>query len=135
MAQRTLEDVELGEELEFSPDASMHAVKRFTAAVGMLGAARFTDHDQAKKEGLPGAILPGIMSQGLLEAVIHRWAPGSSIVAMDTVFRAPVSVDSEPVCRLMVTDLDEQARTVEIDLTIVNEANETRVLGTATVRL
>jgi hypothetical protein len=32
-----------------------------------------------------------------------------------------------------VTDVDEQARTVEIDLTIVNEQNETRVMGTATV--
>jgi len=46
-----------------------------------------------------------------------------------------VLVDSTPQCRGVVTDLDADARQVEVDLTIVNEANETRVLGTATVRL
>ena len=96
---------------------------------------RFTDHEFARKEGLPGAIVPGIMSQGILVAMIHRWAPGSSVVKIDTVFRAPVLVDSKPECRGVVTDLDEEARHIEVDLTIVNEANETRVLGTATVRL
>jgi hypothetical protein len=35
----------------------------------------------------------------------------------------------------VITSLDESAGTVEVDLTIVNEANETRVMGTATVKL
>jgi hypothetical protein len=34
-----------------------------------------------------------------------------------------------------VTDLDAVARTAEIDLTITNAAGETRVLGTARVKL
>ena len=35
----------------------------------------------------------------------------------------------------VVTDIDEDAGTVEIDLTVTNEKGETRVFGTASVRL
>ena len=135
MSARRFEDVSFGEDLgEMKPDVSLDRIKRFTGAAGMTF-ERFTNHEAARKEGLPGAIVPGIMSQGILAAMIHRWAPGSAIVKIDTVFRAPVLVDSQPVCRGVVTDLNESERSVEVDLTIVNEANETRVLGTATVRL
>ena len=129
------EDVELGDDLpDFSPDVGLEQVKRFGEASGMKW-GRFTDHEFARKEGLPGAIVPGIMSQGLLSALIHRWAPGCHIEIIDTIFRAPVLVDSAPVCRGVVTDTDPAARTVHVDLTIENEARETRVIGTATVRL
>ena len=127
------QDLEIGHELpDTQPDVSMENVRRFAFAANMP-AGRFTDHEKARKEGLEGAIVPGIMSQGLLAAVIHRWAPDCRISMIDTVFRAPIQVDSKPTCRGVVTDVDEQARTVEIDLTIVNEKNETRVMGTATV--
>lgn len=131
---REFSDVGFGDELdEMKPDVSLDNVKRFGGAVGMTW-GRFTDHEQARKEGLPGAIVPGIMSQGILAAMIHRWAPGATIAQIDTIFRAPLLVDSHPVCRGVVTDLDEAARTAIVDVTIVNEANETRVMGTATVR-
>ena len=60
---------------------------------------------------------------------------GAQIVTVDTVFRAPVIVDEKYSIGGVVTDIDEDEGLVEIDLTIVNEANETRVFGTATVRL
>ena len=37
---------------------------------------RFTDHEEARKQGLPSAIVPGIMSQALVAAEIHHWSPG-----------------------------------------------------------
>jgi len=134
MAVRRFEEVEFGEELEIAVDVSMERVRRFTHATKMTF-GRFTDHEQAKKEGLPGAIVPGIMSQGILAAAIHTWAPGCEILDIDTVFRAPVQVDSRPTVRLVATDLDPAARTVQLDLTIANEAKEGRVVGTALVRL
>ncbi len=128
-------DVELGDDLpDYRPDVSLETVRSFAKATRMM-AARFIDHEGAKKEGLPGAIVPGIMSQGLLAAIIHRWSPGCTIRRIDTIFRAPLLVDSTPVCRGVVTDADDEKHTVEIDLTIVNEADETRVIGTAQVEL
>ena len=129
------EDVGFGDELpEVIPDVSMAQIKRFGATTGMTY-WRFTDHERARASGLPGAIVPGIMSQGILVSLVHRWAPEATVHKIDTIFRAPVLVDSEPVCRGVVTDMNEEARTVELDLTICNEAGETRVLGTAVVGL
>lgn len=131
----TIADVEFGGELPtFTPDTSISATRRFGQHVGW-NTPRFTDHDGARKEGLPGAIVPGVMSQGYLGAMIHRWAPAAEIISIDTVFRAPVLVDQPHRITGVVTDIDEDELTVEIDLTVTNAAGETRVFGTATARL
>ena len=135
MAARSFEDVAFGEELpDARPDVGMARVKRFTTTARMTF-GRFLDHEEARREGLPGAIVPGIMSQAVLVAIIHRWAPGCEVVKIDTVFRAPIPVDSQPVFRGVVTDVDAESGTVELDLVIANEADETRVMGTAKVKL
>jgi acyl dehydratase len=128
------EDIEIGDEFPFEPDVSLDTVKRFTGAARMTF-ARFTDHEQAKKEGLPGAIVPGIMSQAILVAAIHGWNPDAEVKKIDTVFRAPLLVDSKPVGRCTVTHTDPDARTLELDLVLANEQDETRVMGTAIVAL
>jgi acyl dehydratase len=135
MSVATVRDVTFGEELPvFDPDTSLDNVIRFTEAAGWRG-PRFTDHEAARKEGLPGALVPGIMSQGFLCAMIHRWAPPAQIVEVDTVFRAPVIVDQTYHINGVVTDVDETEGRVEVDLTVTNEKGETRVFGTARVKL
>jgi len=130
-----IDDVELGDELpEERPDVSLDTVRRFVKAAQM-DFPRFTDHGAARAEGLPGAVIPGIMSQGQLAAMIHRWAPGSSILRIDTVFRTPMIVGTPVVCRGAITGINDDD-TIEIDLTILSEASgATGVLGTAHVRL
>lgn len=128
-------EVELGDELPGSaPDVSLERVKLFVKAAGM-NFPRFTDHEFARAEGLPGALVPGVMSQGFLAAMIHRWAPGAKIHKLDTVFRTTMVVDSKPTCRAAVTDTDADSRIVEIDLTMLTEDGITAVMGTATVEL
>ena len=134
MTVAALSEVEFGTELpEFKPDTSLDNVRRFCAAAGWDG-ARCTSHEAARELGFPGAIVPGVMSQGLLAAAIHRWAPNSRIDRMDTVFRAPVLVDQPLVIKAVVTDIDEDEGAIELDLTVANDAGETRVFGTATVK-
>lgn len=131
----SIAQVEFGAELPvFDPDTSLANVQRFGVASGW-NSPRFVDHDHARAEGFPGALVPGIMSQGFLAAMIHRWAPGALIISVDTIFRAPVIVDVVHHIRGVVTDIDSEQGLVEIDLTLVNEAEETRVLGTAQVRI
>jgi acyl dehydratase len=134
MTVSRIEDVEFGAELPvFDPDTSLENVRRFAKAAQMM-APRFTDHEGARQEGLPGAMVPGVMSQAILVAMLHRWAPDAQLVKIDTVFRAVVLADQRHHVKGVVTDLDEAERLAEIDLTITNEAGETRVLGTAQVR-
>ena len=134
-SDKRFEDVEFGEDLpKVDVDVSLETVKVFAKASLML-ADRFTDHDAAKKAGLPGAIVPGIMSQGILVAAIHAWAPNAQVLNVDTIFRSPLIVDSKPVATGVVTDIDEEAKIIEIDLTLSNEKGETPVVGTAKVTL
>ena len=118
----------------FEPDTRLATGAQFAELIGW-GGARFTDHEGAKKEGLPGAMIPGVMSQGFLVAMIHRWAPDAEIKTIDTVFRAPVIADEPHHISGVVTDIDTDAGMVEIDLTVMNSKDETRVFGTATVKL
>lgn len=135
MTISNIQDVEFGEELPaFEPDTSIENVRVFVDAAGW-DSPRFTDHEAAKAEGLPGALVPGILSQGFLAAMIHHWAPDAKIVKIDTIFRAPVMVDQKHSITGTVTDIDEDEHNIEIDLTVSNEAGETRVFGTATVNL
>lgn len=133
MTIQVVSDIEFGEELPaFQPDTSLDNVRRFAIAAGWNG-PRFTDHEAAKKEGLPGALVPGIMSQGFLSAMIHHWAPKAEVRLVDTVFRAPCIVDQTYHINGVVTDIEEDTGEVEIDLTVTNDAGETRVFGTAKV--
>jgi acyl dehydratase len=133
MTVNQITDVQFGVELPaFEPDTSLATVREFAAAIGW-GGGRFTDHEVARKEGFPGAVVPGVMSQGWLAAMIHNWAPDASIRSIDTVFRAPVLVDEPHKITGVVTDINEEEAVVEIDLTVTNSKGETRVFGTAQV--
>lgn len=128
-------DVSFGEELPtVEPDTSLANVSQFARAVGW-GGPRFEDHEKAKKQGLPGALVPGIMGMGFLTSTIHQWSPQAEIEHIDTVFRAPMIADQPCIISAVVTDIDEDSGHVELDLTIKNSADETRVFGTARVRL
>ncbi len=134
-ADKTFEDVEFGEDLpEIKPDISLENVRLFARSALMM-AGRFIDHEEARKAGLPGAIVPGIMSQGILVALIHRWAPNAKILHVDTIFRAPLIVDTKPTASGVVTDIDEETKVIEIDLMMKNEKGETPVVGTARISL
>ena len=106
----------------------------FAKAVGW-GGPRFEDHDGARKEGFPGALVPGIMGMGFLTSAIHKWAPKGNVEHIDTVFRAPMLADTPAIISAVVTDVDEDEGLVELDMTVKNTKDETRVFGTAKVRL
>ena len=136
MPKGSIDEVEFGEDLPvFTPDTSLDTARKFADLVGWGGGARFSDHEAARKEGLPGAMVPGILSQGYLVAMIHNWVPAAEIVKVDTVFRAPVIADEAHSITGVVTDINEDECLVEIDLTVANDKGETRVFGTASVRL
>lgn len=136
MTIATVSDVDFGAELPpFEPDTSLTATAAFAEAVGWGRGGRFNDHERARREGLPGALVPGIMAMGFLTSMIHRWSPAACIRHIDTVFRAPLIADEPCTIGGVVTDVDENTGAVQLDLTVRNGAGETRVFGTADVRL
>ena len=109
MTVQTISDVVFGDELTpWQPDTSLQATRSFAQAVGYSGSGRFEDHGKARAQGLPGALVPGIMGMGFLTSMIHRWAPRGKIKHIDTVFRAPVLADHEHTVTAVVTDIDDE---------------------------
>jgi len=139
MSIKSISEVEFGAQLPpFSPNTALSATSAFAEAVGWGGGGRggrFSDHESAKKEGLPGALVPGIMAMGFLTSMIHSWSPAAEVRHIDTVFRAPLIADEPCVIDGVVTDIDEDTGVVQLDLTVKNSKDETRVFGTADVVL
>ncbi|MEM7100443.1 MAG: hypothetical protein AAF541_19400 [Pseudomonadota bacterium] len=135
MSVKTIHDVEFGVELpSFEPNTDLQLCGDFAEAVGWPR-GRFSDHEEAQKQGLPGALVPGIMGMGFLTTTIHNWSENAKVEHIDTVFRAPMMAGQSLIIGAVVTDIDEDEGLVEMDMTLKNQAGETRVFGTATVRL
>jgi acyl dehydratase len=108
----------------------------YAQIMGVAGiAGRFTDEEAAKKEGLPGIILPGNMSLGLLAKLVTDWIGmgKARMTRIGTTYRQPVQPDRAITIQGFVTNTDPAERTAEIELWIENEDSERLVIGTATV--
>ena len=113
---------------------SQDQVRAYARAAGQW-IARFTDDEGARQEGLPGMITPGNMSMGLLASLIEGWAGPGSLCRLGTTFRGLVLPGRTLRLCGTVTQKDEAARTVELDVWIESDEGERPVIGTATVAL
>ena len=106
------------------------------ARTAHLEAPRFTDDEGAKKEGLPGMILPGNFSLGLLTRLVTDWIAmsGAKVTRIGTTYRVPVQPDHTLTLQGFVTNTYPDERSCEIDIWIENEETERLLTGTATVQ-
>jgi len=132
--RRAFTDVEEGDELPVSEiDLTADRIRDYARAAGMW-APRFTDDEAARREGLPGMIAPGNLSMGLLGVLVEGWAGAGALRRLGTTFRGIVRPGRLRLCGA-VTERNDTARTVELDVWLENEDGERSVIGTATVAL
>lgn len=79
-------------------------VVAFCEAWGQSRLPRFTSDEAARREGLPGAIVPGIMSMALLSKLLTDWAPGVALPKLDVIFRQPVPHNQPIKLHAVITD-------------------------------
>jgi acyl dehydratase len=106
--------------------------REFAAACGM-DSGRFHDDEAARAEGLPGIIIPGNFSLGLLSKLVTDWlgaGPGR-LKRIGTTYRAIVFPERRLSLNGFVTHVATDSRSVEIDVWIENEDAERLVIGTA----
>lgn len=135
---RYYEDVEPGDELgSCEKIATRHAVAEFCEVWGTPAAARFTDDGAAQKEGLPSAIVPGIMSMAYMAQLLSRWADGGLLKSLDVVFRQTVLHEQSLQLVGVVTDKaqDSHGSHVTCDVYILSADGERLVGGKAIVLL
>jgi|SRR5579875_4059098 acyl dehydratase len=136
MSNRSFESIEVGESLGPREIFLAKDRSRSYALMAGMNSPRFTDDEGARKEGLPGMIVPGNMSSGLLGKLVADWAKtvGGRLARMGVTYRAPVLPDHTITLQGFVTQTDAAARTADVDIWLENEDSERLVIGTATVK-
>ena len=133
------EDVEVGDELGPQEKiVTMDSVREFETALGRgMGPSFFTDPKAAKREGLPGVIVPGPMSMALMNQLLSNWAAGGWVKKLDVVFRQTVRQNRLLRVRGVVTDknhVDAKSQ-VECDVYLETEEGDRLVGGQAVILL
>ena len=135
---RYYDQVELGDELApVEKVATDQAVIDFCNAWGNPNSVRFTDHEVARREGLPGAMVPGIMSMSYVAQFLSHWADGGRLKKLDVVFRQVVLHEQPLRLAGVVTDKYRvgEENQVECDVYMEGPGGERLVTGKGTVVL
>tara|TARA_B110000014_G_scaffold253966_1_gene234005 strand:+ start:278 stop:730 length:453 start_codon:yes stop_codon:yes gene_type:complete len=139
-----IEDIDLGDEfgpvqIEVKPNDVIDFCKTWIRdeenSKNIFNAAptRFTDEEFAKTEGLPGAIVPGIMSMAYLARLLNTAWPDGTITQLDVVFRQLVLHNQIINLVGVVTDTvsEDDQNFIECDVYIENSEGSRLVGGKA----
>ena len=130
-------DVDVGHELRaLTLTLSGEQVKRYAVVARMPG-GRFMSDDDARKEGLPGQIVPGNLSMALFSRLIAESFPGATLTRLSATFRGLVRPGYALLIRGVVTEKhsSDHGDFMECDLILESAEGDRWVTGTATVRL
>lgn len=123
------QDVEVGDELgPLSKVVSSEDVKLFTQIQRREWEDRapkfFTDAESARKEGLPGRIVPGPMSMAFMAQLVVSWSDGGWIRKLDVVFRQTVPHNTPLRVVGVVTDKYEVDNKGQVECDVYVESVE-----------
>ena len=129
-------DIEIGHEIpKLEVTLTGDQVRRY-ATVAQMPGPRFFSDEVARKEGLPGQILPGNMSMALLSRLLTDFLPDARLAKLGVTFRGIVQPGKPITCSGFVTDRRENGGAVELECDLILEqGGERRVTGLALLRL
>jgi acyl dehydratase len=130
-------DLEIGDGL---PTVDVFLSKeqvRAYARTSDMPAARFTDDEGARKEGLPGMITPGNMTMGLLQKRLADHDGPVRLVRLGVTFRGLVLPDQalRVYANVVGVAAERAVRTIDLDMWIETMRGERLVTGMATVEV
>ena len=134
----SFKDVELGDQIgPLETEATDEGVISFCRVWDNPMPNRFTDSETAKKVGLPGPIVPGIMAMAIITRLLTDWAGPECLRDLDVVFRQPVPHHQPLTVSATITDTREEdgQNLVECDVMLTGSQGERYVGGKAIVAL
>lgn len=132
------EDVDLGDEVgPLVLEASDDGVLEFCRVWGNDAPSRFTDAEIAKRDRMPGPIVPGIMSMAIMARLFTDWAGPEALKDLDLVFRQPVPHNSPLSIAATITDTRQEGgeNILECDVLMTGPEGQRYVGGKALVSL
>ena len=131
-------DVELGDQIgPLETEATDEGVISFCRVWDNPMPNRFTDPESAKRVGLPGPIVPGIMAMAIITRLLTDWAGPECLKDLDVVFRQPVPHNQPLTVSATITDTRQEdgENLVECDVMLTGSQGERYVGGKAVVAL
>jgi acyl dehydratase len=140
MAEREVffEDVDVADEIPPLPfRLTKEQVRHYAALCGLAEMGRFTDEEEARKEGHRTIVAPGNMVLGLLSRVLTEWAWNGTLRKIEANLRDFVQPDEDLTSYGIVTAKHIRAgeNLVECDVYIENGDGEKLATGTAVMAL
>ena len=132
-----LRDIDVGHELRpLQLTLTSEQVRQY-AIVGRMPGGRFMSDEEARREGLPGQIVPGNMSLALFSRLIAESFPGTTLTRLSATFRGLVHPGRPLVIRGVVTEkhCTDHGDLIESDLVLESADGDRWVTGTACVQL
>jgi acyl dehydratase len=132
------EDMERGDEIgPVELVATDGNVSNFCELWGNPMPNRFTSQEVAEAAGLPGPIVPGVMSMAIMSQALTDWAGPEALKDLDLVFRQPVPHNKPLLISATITDTrqEEGENLIECDVLMTGTAGERYVGGTALITL
>lgn len=131
-----LDAVEIGYEIpSLETTLTPEQVREYAVAARMPG-QRFLSDEAARREGLPGQIVPGNMSMGLLSKMLLDWLPDARIEKLGVTFRGLVLPGKPIRCSGFVTQRRESPGAAILECDLVLECDdERRITGIAVLAI
>ncbi len=134
MQGKTIQQLTLGESASTAKTISETDVYLFAGITGDLNPAHVNqEYAQATRFG--GRIAHGMLSAGLISAVIGMQLPGPGTIYMgqDLKFLAPVKIGDTVTATVTVRELDLERNRVTLETVCENQSGQKLVVGQALV--
>jgi acyl dehydratase len=130
-------DIDVGHDVQpLRLTLTSEQVKRYAIAARMPG-GRFMSDEDARREGLPGQIVPGNLSLALFSRLLNDAFPGTNLRRLSATFRGLVRPGVPLVVSGVVTEkhCTDNGDLIECDLLLESADGDRWVTGTASVQL
>lgn len=130
----TVDTLRVGQSASFSKTITEHDVYTFAGITGDLNPAHINE-SYAKETQFHGRIAHGMLSAGLISAVIGMQLPGPGTIYLgqEVTFRAPVHIGDTVTATVTVRSINPERNRAELDTVCTNQDGVRVVTGTAKV--
>lgn len=140
MSRRDFDSVAVGDQLPEIRDVfDRERLVRYAAAAADFNAIHWSDR-VAREVGLPGVLAHGMLTMGAASRVLTEWAgEPAAVLAYSTRFTRPVAVPDPGVAEIVVSgavrSVDQESRTVVVDVTVSHDGATVLTKARATLAL
>uniref|UniRef100_A0A7C5YDH5 MaoC family dehydratase n=1 Tax=Fervidobacterium nodosum TaxID=2424 RepID=A0A7C5YDH5_9BACT len=131
-----INEIFVGQVYEVKRIVTDEMVKLFAEATGDKNPVHL-DEEFAKNTIFGGRIAHGILSLGIISAVLGMEFPGAGTIYLmqNAKFKRPVYVGEEVTVKLVVKEVDKEKRRVLLDTFVVKENGDNAIEGEALVKV